>query len=182
MFIETELLVISVETLRLISTEEFQKYDVGKAFMILQVKICAILKTANYHDLKRACIAQMRNPDGVRLSPTFIEKIKATKSVDSLLDLLVFSCYWSWIDIRLMEAMVLASQNSLASTLLDNYKVAIFSRRLEDVLLSSESKAKCFRFIEKRIRKDYSEITVADLLEVRPDYEELIMEITHIDI
>ena len=167
-------------TVKVTSKEEFQSYNVGNAFIVLQTKMRALLVKSNYGDLRRACITQRNNPGGAELSPELVDEIQAAEDFDSLLDLLVRSSYWSWIDIRIMEAMVAASDSSQAQALLDNYKAVIFSKRLIDVLPNVPSKKVKQEYYEKivaKIKQDSSEVTVADLLEFQSQLEAVIMVI-----
>ena len=123
------MIYLLIETeVKVVSKEEFQSYNVGKAFIVLQTKMRALLIKANYGDLKRACITQKNNPDGAELSPKLVGEIKAAGNFDSLLDLLVCSPYWSWIDLRIMEAMVAASGSFQAQRYLTIIKM-LFSLR-----------------------------------------------------
>ena len=165
----------------IVSKEEFQNYNhVGKAFIVLQTKMRRLLKKANCGDLRRACIAQMHNPDGAELTPNLIEKISLTQNIDDLFDLLVRTPYWSWIDIRILEMMVAASGISLAVKLLDNYKAAIFSKKLVDLLpnvFSREIDEERYTKVATKIQKDPKEMTVSDLLELQSKLEIDIMNI-----
>ena len=165
----------------IVSKEEFQNYNhVGKAFIVLQTKMRTLLKKANCGDLRRACIAQMHNPDGAELTPNVVEKISLTQNIDDLFDLLVRTPYWSWIDIRILEMMVTASGNSLAVKLLDNYKAAIFSKRLIDLLpnvFGKEIDKERYTKLTSKIRKDPKEMTVSDLLELQSKLEIDVMNI-----
>ena len=164
-----------------ISEEEFKRYDdVGKAFIALQTRIIALLKSTDCGDLRRACIAQMQNPGGAELSQELVDKMETTESSDKLCDLLVRTPYWSWIDIRILEVMVIASNNSQALQLLKNYKTVFFSKRLIDLLPdapSKEVKEKYFAKVITKISKDPNEITVSDLLKFQSKLEVVIMDI-----
>ena len=165
----------------IVSEEEFQNFNsVGKAFIVLQTKMKALFKSADFGDLRRACIAQIHNPDGVELSSHLVEKIKETQNVDDLFDLLVCSPYWSWIDIRILEMMVAASDISLADKLLNNYKAAIFSKRIIELLPNVFGKdlgeELCTKVITK-IQKDPKEMTVAELLGLQSKLEIDIMNV-----
>ena len=165
----------------IISKEEFQNYNnVGKSFIILQTKMRSLLNKAIYGDLRRACIAQMHNPDGVELTPNLVEKISVTQNIDDLFDLLVRSPYWSWIDIRILEMMVAASGIFLADKLLDNYKAAIFSKKLIELLPNVFGKdlgGDVYTKLVTKIQKDPKEMTVADLLGLQSKLEIEIMNI-----
>ena len=165
----------------MISKEEFEKYNhVGRAFILLQTKVRALLKDANFGDLRRACIAQMHNPDGAKLTQEFVKQILTTKDVNDLFDLLVCSPYWSWIDIRILDMMVAASQVSQAVETLDNYKAAIFSKKLIDVLpniFGKEVEKEQYAKVVTKIQKDPKEMTVADLMGFQSQLETVIMNI-----
>ena len=179
----------------IISKEEFQSYgnDVGNAFLKLQARMTSILKNANCSHLKRACIARANNPGGgggvIELSKEFKDKILRAKSTDSLFNLLVDSPYWNWIDIRLLEAMVTVAENDKAHELLDNYKAALFSKPLLDVLPnvpSKEVKEKYYDTVKTKAKKD---MTVTDLLNFQSplikviiaDINEGICNLTHLE-
>ena len=164
-----------------ISKEEFDSYnDVGKAFVRLQTKMKRLLKKSDYSDLRRACITQIRNPGGAKLSQNFTEQILRTQNIDDLFDLLVCSPYWSWIDIRILEVMVVASDNPQAVQLLNNYKDVVFSKKLIDLLPnapSKEVKEEYYAIVVSKVNKDPNTMTVGDLLEFQYQLEEVIMDI-----
>ena len=164
-----------------ISKEEFESYnDVGKAFVALQTRMSLLLKHANFLPVRRACIAQTRNPGGAKLSQDFTEQISKKQNIDDLLDLLIFSPYWSWIDIRILEVMVVASDNPQAVQLLNNYKDVVFSKKLIDLLPnapSKEVKEKYYEIVVSKVNKDPNTMTVADLLEFQYQLEVVIMDI-----
>ena len=163
------------------SKEEFESYDdVGEAFIVLQSNMITLLKGSNYFNLRRACIAQMHNPGGAKLSKQWVDKISTAENIDDLFDLLVLTPYWSWIDIRIMMMMVAAAQNSQAQELLDNYRNAIFSKQLRDLLPnapSMEVKEKYYTKVVTKIKKDHDDFTVADLLKFQSQLEVVIMGI-----
>jgi len=139
-----------------------------------------LLKKADYRDLRRACITQMHNPGGAELSQKLVDQISATKNIDDLFDLLVLSPYWSWIDIRMLELMGIASDDPQAVELLDNYKAAVFSKKLIDLqpnVFSKEIEEDCYTEVVTKIKKDPKEMTVADLLMFQSNLEEVVMDI-----
>ena len=160
--------------------EKFDSFDVSEAFVMLQTKINALLIHSHLGSLKRACIVQMKTPGGAELSQELVDKIKKAKNVDELMDLLVDSPYWSWIDLRIMKAMVVASGSSQAQKLLGSYEEVVFSKRLIDVLPDMPSrkvKEEYYTKLAAKLMKDPSEMTVADLLRFRSQLEEVIMDI-----
>ena len=164
-----------------VSKEEFERHDdVGKSFIVLQTKMRALLRKSDCVDLRSACIAQMHNPGGAELSEELVDKISKTENNDDLFDLFIRTPYWSWIDIRILEVMVTASESSQALQLLENYKAVVFSKRLIDLLPnvpSREVKEKYYAKIITKINKDHTEITVADLLKFQSQLEVVIMHI-----
>ena len=54
----------------------------------MQTKMRALLQSENYGDLRRACIAQMYKPDGVKFSENLVKDISSTQNIDDLFDFL----------------------------------------------------------------------------------------------
>ena len=165
-----------------ISKEDFQSYnnDVGSAFIELQTNMRELLKGANCDNLRNACIAQQHNPRGAKLSQQLISEMYTKESSEKLFDLLVNSPYWSWIDLRVLGALVIGSKNDQARKLLENYKAVVFSKRLFDLLPnvpSKEVKEKYYSKIKAKLKKDSNVITVADLLEFQSKLEVVILDI-----
>ena len=171
---------LETESLVVVSKEEFQRCTINEAFVILCTRLYRLLKKTNYASLKRACIIQTHIPSGVELPQKLIIQIQQTQNLDDLFDLLSCSPYWNWIDIRLMEAMVTVAENSLAHMLLDNYKAAVYSVRLIEVLPITANRAVrediCTK-ISAKLMKDPKEMTIADLLMYRTIFEQMIMNI-----
>ena len=178
-----QLVLIHLETKStIISIEEFQSYnnDVGSAFIALQTRITALLKSTDCGVLRRACIAQMQNPGGAELSRELVDKMEKTESTDKLFDLLVRTPYWSWIDIRILGAIVTASENSQARKLLENYKAVVFSKQLIDLLPnvpSKKVKEKYYAKVITKMKRDPNNTTIFDLLEFQSQLEIVIMDI-----
>ena len=150
------------------------------AFIKLQTKLTKMLVKADFLSLRRACIAQQRTPGGAQLSEQLETEIRHAKDTNMLLDSLICSPYWSWIDIRILEAIVVASEIPQALLLLENYKSAIFSRKVIDLLPdapSKEIKAKYFIKIGTKLGTDASKMTVAELLQFQSQLETVIMDI-----
>ena len=165
----------------IISKEEFSKCkNVRVAFLKLQTKLTTMLMKANFLSIRRGCIAQQKTPGGAQLPEKLKTDISNAQNIDMLLDALVDSPYWSWIDIRLLQAIVIASDLPQASQLLENYTGAIFSKKLIDLLPnvpSKEIKEEYYTKIVTKLEKDANSMTVADLLEFQTDLETVIMDI-----
>ena len=130
--------------------------------------------------MRRSCIEQINTPNGAQLSPDTVEKINAAENLNALLDTLAQSPYWSWIDVRLLEGIVIASGSSTANNLLIDYQNVVFSKKLLEVLPSIPNKKIKHAYYSKitsKINKDLKEITVSDLLKLRSELETVIMDI-----
>ena len=162
--------------------KDFSKFEknIAMAFVHLVASITEHLEKAKFTTMRRACIVQIKTPTGAKLSPTAVENINATKNLDELLDILALSPYWSWIDVRLLEALVTASGSATAEAILFNYKKVIFSKKVHDILPSAPSKEVSDEYYAKivsKLDKDADDITVADLLKFQSKLEKVIMDI-----
>jgi len=120
----------------------------------------------------------MNSPNGVHLSENTVQKVKLCADLDSLLDTLIQTPYLSWIDIRLLEVMAVASGLVECKQLISNYKQSMFSIRLIDVLPNAPSKVVKDEYYTKLVTmvgKD--DLTVADLLEFHDQFENVIIVI-----
>ena len=160
---------------------DFHQFSsVTKAFISLTSKMTKLLRNADFSIVRRACIEQINTPDGAQLTQKVVDDIKASKNIDTIFDTLAESPYWSWIDIRLLEAMAVSSDIKQADKLLENYKNAIFTKKLKDLLPNSPSKEvkeKYYTKVVSKLKKDPDDVTVQDLLDFRQQLETVIMDI-----
>ena len=163
-----------------ISFDVTQFKSIRAAFIHLTSNISKLLQNGDFYAIRRSCIEQIHTPSGAQLSPDMVKDIKTAKNLNVLLDTLADSPYWSWIDLRLLEAMVVASGSSAANNLLTSYQSSVFSMKLVEVLPSVPSvkvKDEYYSKIVSKIEKNIEEITVSDLLEFRSQLETVIMDI-----
>ena len=154
--------------------------SIREAFISLTANVSKLLQTEDFYAIRRSCIEQINTPSGAQLSDELVQKIKTASNLNVLLDILVDSPYWSWIDLRLLEAMVAASGSAVAKDLLTKYRNAVFSKKLLEVLPSvpnKEVKDSYYAKIVSKIKKDVDEITVFDLMEFQSELETVIMDI-----
>ena len=154
--------------------------NISTAFVSLISGVSEHLEKCKFETLRRACVAQTKTPNGAKLSPNVKKKIKNTSNIDELLDILVESPYCSWIDLRLLEALVAASGSSKAKSLLSSYKEVVFSKKLFDVLPnipSKEVEEGFYSRIVSKVGKNANDITVDDLLKFQSQLEDVIMDI-----
>ena len=139
-----------------------------------------LLRKADFYIIRRSCLEQINTPNGAQLLPKDVTAIKASKNIDELFDVLAVSAYWSWIDVRLLEAMVTASDNMNAINLIERYKNAIFKKKLKDILPDApgkEVKEAYYTKIVSKVDKDPNDITVEDLLRFQSQLEKVILDI-----
>ena len=154
--------------------------SIREAFIFLTSNVSKLLQNEDFYAIRRSCIEQINTPSGAQLSDELVQKIKNASNLNVLLDILADSPYWSWIDLRLLEAMVAASGSSVAKDLLTNYRIAVFSKKLLEVLPSvpnKEVKDTYYAKIVSKVNKDVNEITIFDLLEFQSELETVIMDI-----
>ena len=154
--------------------------SVTTAFVTLTSKLTRLLRKADFHIIRRSCIEQINTPNGAQLLPEDVSAIKTSKNIDELFDILAISAYWSWIDVRLLEAMVTASDNTNALNLIEKYKDAIFKKTLKEILPDApgkDIKEAYYTKVVSKVDKDANDITVADLLKFQSQLETVIMDI-----
>ena len=138
------------------------------------------MESKKFNIIRRACIAQINSPSGAQLPPDVVQKIQNAENLDALLDTLTATKYWSWIDLRLLETLVVASGSSTALGIVNKYRETVYSMKLVDVLPNvpnKEVKDAYFTKIVSKVGKDSHEITVGDLVELRSMLERVIMDI-----
>ena len=144
-----------------------------------------MLKRADFFVLRRAIVQQRRVPRGVQFSDDLYQSIKAAQDLDSLLDLLADSKHWSWVDLRLLETLIMSSGISAAKGLVTKYKETIFSIKLSEVLdklfmpQQRKDKEAYSTRVAIKIEKEPNEITVGDLSQFAPVLETVIMDINN---
>ena len=135
--------------------------------------------------LKRAIVLQFRNiPKGVQFPDNLNQNIKAAQDLNALIDLLANSKHWSWVDLRLLETLVMSSGIHEAEFLVTKYKEIMFSKKLSEVvdvfnLQQNEHKDAYTSRVGSKIQKEPNEITVADLSQFIVTLEKVIMDINN---
>jgi len=168
-----------------ISVIDFSGYDIPAAFSLLTAEVTKLLKRADFHILRRAIVQQRKVPKGVQFPDDLHQSIKVAQDLDTLLDLLADSNYWSWVDLRLLETLIMSSGVREAEILVKKYKKIIFSKKLSEVLdtlfmpQQKEHKDAYTSRVGTKIQKEPSEITVADLSQFITDLEKVIMDINN---
>ena len=169
------------ETQDIVPSFDISKFDsIRQAYIYLTSNVSKLLQKEDFYAIRRSCIEQINTPSGAQLSSDMVQKIKTANNLNSLLDTLAESPYWSWIDLRLLEAIVTASGSNVANDLLSKYRNAVFSKKLLEVLPSvpnKEIRDAYYSKIVSKIQKDLDQITVSDLLKFQSQLETVIMDV-----
>ena len=161
--------------------------DISSAFSLLTAEATKLLKMADFFVLRRAILQQRKTPRGVQFPDDLYQKIKVAQDLDTLLDLLADSNYWSWVDLRLLETLIMSSGICEAKVIVKKYKEVIFSRKLSEVLndlpvpQKKEHRDAYTAKVASKIEKEPNEVTVGDLSYYCNFLERVIMDINQSD-
>ena len=155
--------------------------DIPAAFALLTGKITKLLKKADFKTLRRTILQHKNVPKGVQFPDDLCQSIKIAQDLDTLLDLLADSKHWSWVDLRLIESLIMSSDICEANVLVNKYKEIVFSKKLSEVLKfmpkHEKHKGAYISKVGSKIEKNADEMTVADLSEYSTILEAVIMDI-----
>ena len=144
-----------------------------------------MLKRADFFSLRRAIVQQRNTPLGVQFPDDVYQSIKTAQDLDTLLDLLADSKHWNWVDLRLLDTLIVSSGISAAKVLVTKYKETIFPKKLSEVLdklfmpQQRKDKEDYTSRVGMKIKKEPDEITVADLSRFALVLETVIMDINN---
>ena len=128
---------------------------------------------------------QRRTPGGVHFPDDLHQSIKAAKELDTLLDVLADSDYWNWVDLRLLDILVVSSGIKEAKLLIQKYKDSIFPKKLSEILdklplpQQKEHKEAYTTRVGTKIQKEPDDVTVGDLSHYCNLLEAVIMDINN---
>ena len=137
--------------------------EVEDMFIALVSALRSLLCEDKFQMLRRGYIT---NKKFRKLPSTFIDKIRATKTLDDLFDVVVDSPYCNWMNIRLLEHMAAASLQTNVRQLIDQYKNAVFSKRLQDVfqqIPEIEITEDYYSEVKQKWNKRFEEVTLKDV-------------------
>ena len=159
--------------------------DISTAFLLLTSEISRLLKKADISTLRRSLLQQRKTPGGVQFPDDLCQRIKAARELDTLLDELTDSDYLSWVDLRLLNALIISSGIREAKILVDKYKEAIFPKKLSEIMdklplpQQKEQKEAYTTKVGSKIQKEPDEITVGDLSHYCAKLEKVILDINN---
>ena len=161
--------VSPVSTSRAVNINFAECPDTSSAFLLLIEEIYKVLVKVDLSGMKQALLLQQRTPRGIQFRKDLCQRIEKTMSVDALLNVLVNSKYLNWIDLQLLEILVISLGLQEAELLINKYKNIIFPIKLTEVLdnayfLKHKKRKKAYiANITSVIQKEPDDITLGDL-------------------
>ena len=107
--------------------------NIESAFTRMTSKIESILELQKFPKLRRACVQRISSL-GNNLPQSLVPKIQHTTTLDEMLDVLVPSPYWNFLDTRLLETLVSASGSLEAEEWLESFKATFYSKKVTEVI------------------------------------------------
>ena len=134
----------------------------------------SVLVEADFFKLRRACIENGNKLGGANLGSSLKKQIGDSKDLRELFDVLCVSPYWNWMNITMLDKMVIASGLSVALKFIRQYKNEIFSRKVKEVLCYipnfKVSDLHCTQ-IKEKWDVNFDNLTVENLVEHWSDVE-----------
>ena len=125
-----------------------------------------------FSKIHRACRQHTLSPGGSgQFSEEFTNAVFNSNDLNGLLDALTNFNHWNWLDVRIMEAMAIYTDNPAAERTLKNYKEYVSGFKLEDVLIKipvNIDPSSKYITIEEKFNcseSDVKTLTVGDILE-----------------
>ena len=142
-----------------------QDEPIDDAFTKLSAFVTGLIQDVNFLSLQRACIEKAKSPKMLHKSNEIIPVIKEAQSFQILCSMLADTSYWNFLDIRMMEAMAIASMIPAAQETIENFKKTYYNMTLNEA-------APYFPIIKVKpgyttmhedLDKDPSEMTIGEL-------------------
>ena len=160
-------------------------FNISAAFTLLTTRIYKLLRKADFDALRIAVVQQSNTPGGVQLPDNLSESIMSAHNLHALLNLLVSFKYWNWVDLRLLETLVISSEIHAAKAHIEKYKELYFPMKLSEVLdklprlQQKEYKDAYTAKVASKIQKEPNKVTVGDLSSYCNILETIIMDINN---
>ena len=105
---------------------------IDNAFIKLSAYVTALIQNTNFPSLQRACIEKASSPRMLRKSNEIVPIIKGAESFQALCIMIAETTFWNFLDIRMMEAMAIASMIPAAQIAIENFKKTFFNMTLKE--------------------------------------------------
>ena len=148
---------------------DFSTFDeVEVMFPAFVSALCGMLNEDKFKMIRMGCITNCKALSA-KLPNDFVNKVRATETLDDLFEVVVSSPYCNWMNIRLLEKMAAASLQSNACQLISQYKNAVFSKKLKDIFknipeVSSQVTDEYYSKVKQRWKKEFDDVTVKDVI------------------
>jgi len=142
---------------------------VADMFLKLAKGIRDILKanSCEFALLRGTCVKTDKLVEKLNSLPCdLVDKIKATKDLDELLEVLLFSPYCNWRNVCVFEKMAAFTHQTEAQELIANYKRIVFFKKLTDVMqdfTEMEVTGTFYTRVEEKWSKNFEDITLEDI-------------------
>ena len=103
------------------------------AFEKLSASVSQIISNVNFFTLQKAVMDRATSPLMALMSHKILSIVKAAQSYEALSTSLSENFYWNFLDIRMMEAMAVASGIPAAQESITNFKSTFFNKSLKEV-------------------------------------------------
>ena len=139
--------------------------SVDNAFTKLSAAVTTQIHCTNFSSLQRACIEKANSPKMLYKSNEIVPVIKEAQSFQALCSMLADSSYWNFLDIRMMEAMAIASMIPAAQETIENFKKTFYNMTLKEAapyfpVMPAKSG---YTAMHEDIDRDPSEMTIGEL-------------------
>ena len=152
---------------------------------MLITKLRNNIKDCHLNSIKQHCLARINHAEDLELQ----EKIRTTTTVNDFFDLLVeYKNHCNWLNVDLVESIVIISGNDKLMKLVDKYKDTVYSKTLQQVWesipsLSNKVKSKCSEKVkaeEHFSKRSPSDVSMKELLPYKTLSFEIAMLISEI--
>ena len=138
---------------------------IDNAFTKLSAAVTTQIHCTNFPSLQRACIEKANSPKMLYKSNEIVPVIKEAQSFQALCSMLADSSYWNFLDIRMMEAMAIASMIPAAQETIENFKKTFYNMTLKEAapyfpVIQAKSG---YTAMHEDIDRDPSEMTIGEL-------------------
>lgn len=139
--------------------------NVVNAHHKLMYELRTNITRSQLNGIKVQCLSRLK-PDGVKLQ----KQIKKAKTVEKFFNTLVkASQYCNWLNMDLVETIVIESGSNYLKKLVEKYKDQVYSKTIKQVCegipsLSKEVKDQCFMKVTDHFHRSPENVIVKELL------------------
>ena len=154
--------------------------NVEQAFQRITSVVRRLLRVTDIGTIRAAVFLQCSGPSGIKLSDEVRHQLKNVTNTDQLIDELVYSNAWTWIDKRLMEGMAAASSLSETLQIVKDYKKFLYAKKISEILPNSPNLNTKRQYVDKimiKLNMSADDVTVGELFNFKSVLETVILDI-----